>query len=293
MKINKNSIVLSSLFVGLLFYFLFQATQIASLILGKNVLICNSCLQTIPTILLYSVTSLLGLSLVCFLFGLAKTVHFRKKLYLISAHSRSLKMIEKEHLLDRKIIVFSHKDPLAFCLGILKPKIYLSTKLLKIMNSSELEAVILHEKQHLQGNDNLFLVLPTLLKTTFFFLPIFSDIAQRFEVQKEIRADQNAIKEIGDKSVLISALQKILFTSQPNLAFANYFSKFTSLEVRINSLLGERTNRRLISLNNLVISFGMLLLIATVILNRVEIHSQLANSALLCLDKGNCQGACY
>lgn len=91
---------------------------------------------------------ILFLALLKVIVVLFKTILYKRRLIIEKIPIRVLKLTDKYELVDKVKIILDRK-PLAFCLGFFQPKIYLSTGLIKLMNGSELEAIILHEKYHL------------------------------------------------------------------------------------------------------------------------------------------------
>lgn len=65
-----------------------------------------------------------------------------------------------EHLrLANRVDVVRSEQPYAYCYGLLRPRICLSTGLVHLLDDEELEAVLLHERYHLQNYDPLKIVL--------------------------------------------------------------------------------------------------------------------------------------
>lgn len=221
-----------------------------------------------------------------------KTRQFEKKLVILNKLPLPIKNIIKEFKLENKIILFDHNDPLAFCLGIINPKIFLSTKLVSVLSINEIKSVVLHEQQHALNKDNFYMMFLNLIRYTFFFFPITSDLVKNFELHQEIVADQSVVKKMKDKSYLISALRKVVNNVQFNLLSTAYFSKKNVLEIRIKKLIGDKSKIRLFDFKNTIVSLGVFLLMFTFVLGKIEIHPQTNNSDLLCLDKGSCQNSC-
>ena len=130
------------------------------------------------------------------LFSWIKTVLFTKKI----KQARLPKFIQTlsfRHYLKDKIIIFQNSKPSAFCLGIKSPRIYLSTKLLAVMNKKEIEAILLHEKYHLIKRDTLLILLATFVKGLFLLFPIMTDIITSFLRQKESSRTQKIQKAMS------------------------------------------------------------------------------------------------
>lgn len=57
------------------------------------------------------------------------------------------------------LTVFAHESPDAFCAGLLRPRVYLSSTAVESVEDSELAAVIEHESHHCRRCDPLRILL--------------------------------------------------------------------------------------------------------------------------------------
>ncbi len=262
------------------------------MVINNTILLCDKCLYSLlPTIknitLTLSLFSALSLTI-----SLVKTFLFRKKIQQsLTIKPKSIIFLEKKHNLHNKIIVFQDSRLMAFCLGIITTHIYLSTQLLKKMSRSEIEAIILHEKQHMVSKDNLLLLVLNFIKTALFFFPVIDDYVHCIEIQKEISADQMAIRTTGNKINIMTALKKCIET-KPSYIYAHAFSEGATIEPRIHSLIGKKNYLPSFQLSSILITFSVLLLLANITVSRIEVHAQTDSSTTVCLDKGSCQNTC-
>ena len=102
--------------------------------------------------------------------------------------------------------MFSDSRPQAFCAGLLRPRIYLSTGALNILDCHELDAVLAHEAHHAAQRDPLRILLAHVLRDALFFLPIMRHVADRYCALAEIAADEAAVRHCGDGAGLASAM---------------------------------------------------------------------------------------
>lgn len=291
MKINKVNIVYGIILSGLLIYFVYLMRSVYPLLVSNNVFVCDSCLGSVLPFIQKILSILAVFAFGNLLINYIKTVRFKKSLLPIYPQPKFIRFLEEKHSLQDKIIIFNDFRFMAFCLGVFNPKIYLSNQLLKNMTSSEVEAIILHEKQHILGKDNLLLLFLNLVKTAFFFFPVVADFVNSIEIQKEIYADQIVVKETGRRINIISALRKVI-ESKPSFVYANAFSESLSIEPRIRSLVGKKNRWLSLKYSSVVISLSVLLFLVNITLNRIEIHPQANSATMLCLDKGTCQNIC-
>ena len=102
--------------------------------------------------------------------------------------------------------VFGDSRPQAFCAGLLRPRIYLSTGALNVLSWPELNAVVAHEAHHAAQRDPLRILLTRVLRDAFFFLPIMRHVADRYCALAEMAADDAAVRYCGDRGALASAM---------------------------------------------------------------------------------------
>ena len=107
---------------------------------------------------------------------------------------------------ERAVVCFDDPVPFAYCRGFIKPTIWISTGTLRRLRPRELEAVLVHEDAHRRERDPLRIVVSRVLAAFFFPLPLIRLLALRFEVAKELVADEAAIRAQGTTAHLASAL---------------------------------------------------------------------------------------
>lgn len=291
----KNKIfttLLVIIFFILLTIFINTARVIYPSLSGKVLLFCANCLEHFSPLFQQTIFLFIFIALLSLIVSLFKTFKFSLSIKSISKIPVFIEKITAKYSLQSKVVVFNYSNPVAFCMGILTPKIYLSNCLVKMMTSKELETIIVHERQHLNRNDNLVLLLLQTVKNMFFFLPIMGDFVNYFHIRKEILADREVIRELGSNNNLISALRKVIDYPSLTIMSANTFSQSYDIETRVLSLLGDKQIKRTFPFKNLIISLSVLLLFANVITSKVELHSQTQSETSICLDGGNCQNIC-
>ena len=115
-------------------------------------------------------------------------------------------------LVDRGLGVSLIKDDnlkVAFTHGLLRPRIYLSTGLIKGLSRDELRAVLLHEAHHRRYRDPLRFFFMSFLRDLVFYLPVAGWFASEFMERKEKAADDSVVSRTGDTLGLASALLKV------------------------------------------------------------------------------------
>ncbi len=120
---------------------------------------------------------------------------------------RALRVVEARRIGASEVRVFEHQAALAFCAGLLRPRIYLSTATLSALSGDELDAVIAHEQHHVRQRDPLRFVIAGVLADGLFFAPALRQIADRYAALAELAADRAAVRVLrGDAAPLASAL---------------------------------------------------------------------------------------
>lgn len=301
-KININlwKFLLLTSALGSIFILVLQKSM--PILLHKSVYYCQSFLQginiQIPPFLhlgLYLFFAIFGLAILArLLFVLLRTVLFRRSLIFVEMKSKNLTALEDELKLKKRIKVFKDGKPYAFCLGIRSPKIYLSTATVEMMGKAELEAILLHERYHLNKKDTFVMLLATLAKLAFPFFPLLSDFINSYSIDREIKADKEAIKNVGSDT-LISVLKK--FLNFPNLPMvtASAIADCNTLEPRIRVLIGEKiVNKKYNKLNALLSLVFTLLFVFFVVapVQATEIHAKNVDTMMICLNDQKCAELC-
>lgn len=102
-------------------------------------------------------------------------------------------------------VLFEDARPQAFCAGLLRPRIYVSTGTLRALGSDELDAVMAHEAHHARLHDPLRVLIARVLSDALFFLPAVRRLADRYSALAELAADSAAVRARGTQP-LASAL---------------------------------------------------------------------------------------
>lgn len=136
------------------------------------------------------------------------------------------------------VTVVQDERPLAFCTGLRRPRVYVSTTTLSMLGPRELTAVLAHEHHHAQRHDPLRLFMVRALADALFFLPVLGRLAQRYAALVEVCADRAALQRTGgDPAPLASAL--LSFDERTDSAVVGIDP------VRVDHLCGEQTHWQL------------------------------------------------
>lgn len=141
--------------------------------------------------------------------------------------------------LDQRLDLADLAAPVAFCYGYLRPRVLLSTALVSLLAPEELEALLLHEREHVRQRDPCKIVLGRLLSSGLFFIPAIGALYQRYLIEKELAADAAVVAQQGSSRYLAGALVRLLESGgSPRPALSAGADE--ALEHRVAALLGER-----------------------------------------------------
>lgn len=149
-------------------------------------------------------------------------------------------LVEGMGLTGRVDVVGTHES-LAFCYGLQRPRICISLGLIRHLPLRELEAVLLHERRHLEQRDPLRILVARTIAATFFYLPVLTLIEKHFLVCTEVEADRAVVERMGSRRYLAGALHSLL--TAPTIGASPVslsVGSFDATEERVDYLLGLR-----------------------------------------------------
>ncbi len=141
-------------------------------------------------------------------------------------------------LVDEDAFVFADERPRAFCAGLLRPRVYVSSGAVAILDEPALHAVVLHERHHARRRDPLRLATGRVLARALFFIPGLGELTRRQESLAELSADESAVNAGAENR---SALARAM------LSFCDEAESGETVGIdpaRVDSLLGEPPNWR-------------------------------------------------
>lgn len=206
-----------------------------------------------------------------------------------------IKLLEELKLIDKAYLIESNKQ-FAFCLGIRDPKVYISTSLVKLLTLQELEAVLRHERHHLNNRDTLTMIVASIGESLFPFFPLISDFWRNFRIEREIKADAEAIHGLGDEKPIVSVLKKLLATpSVATVTTACAVSDQDTLEPRIRTLVKKDFHFKRFKTKHILISLCSVIVMGIITLapvRAVEVHHNGEDVTTICPNNNACLSAC-
>jgi beta-lactamase regulating signal transducer with metallopeptidase domain len=119
--------------------------------------------------------------------------------------------------LDQSLELVDDPAPYTFTQGLARPRVWLSTALVDLLEPAELQAVLRHERHHLRQRDPLRVLLSRSLAHSLFFVPLAGTLRDAYLLDKEMDADAAS----GADEPLAGALLKLLRSGSPLPAAAS------------------------------------------------------------------------
>ncbi len=161
---------------------------------------------------------------------------------------------------DHEAWLIVDTQPRAFCAGLLRPQVYISTGAAVLLDDEALSAVMAHEHHHARRYDPLRLAAGRVLARALFFVPGLGELIRRQQALAELSADESSVNQAaGNRSGLARAM----------LSFADAPTSGGSAGVdpaRVDYLLGESPHWRFPALLCLAAASALALFIAITLL---------------------------
>lgn len=301
-KINKNLLT----FIGLIFLLGFSSLvflQKLSPLISHTTYYCQSLINSISMPIPYYLGVTPFLLFFAFLFAATiKLLIIYVKVQLLKknltktfkTNSQFNSLLEKLQLSDQTYLIENEKQ-FAFCLGIRRPRIYVSTSLVNILTIQELEAVLRHERYHLNNRDTLTMLIASIGESLLPFFPLLSDFLHNYRIEREIKADTEAIRGLGDTQPLISALKKLLTIPSVTVATASAIADQDTLEPRIHALIKKDIHFKRFNIRNVVVSLFSVFIMSIITLapvQAVQVHHMGEDVMMVCPNDNECLNAC-
>lgn len=143
----------------------------------------------------------------------------------------------KYHDLGTEIVVVRNDSFVALAIGMLRPKIVISTMVLAMFSDKEIKAILLHESYHCRNRDSQKLFFSALLLDAFRYLPIVKPIYRYYQTWQELYADRFAMRQMGTERYLGSVLLKLAKHRNLQRCEAAVHFASTTLQYRIMQVL--------------------------------------------------------
>lgn len=153
--------------------------------------------------------------------------------------------------------VIDDVHPSAFCAGLIRPRVYITSGAMTALDAAGLTAVVLHERHHASRRDPLRLAAGRVLARSLFFLAALRDLREGQRLLAELGADEHAVTAAaGDRAGLARALLSLSEGSEAS-------GPGGVDPARVDALLGEQSGWRFPTLMCLAAA-GLIAIIVTV-----------------------------
>lgn len=151
------------------------------------------------------------------------------------------------------LTVVDSPEPLACTAGLLRPRILISSGLIRCLDDDEREAVIAHERAHVGGWHPSLLFLGRVVARSFGYLPPIRKAAEQLLLGLEIAADAAAVRAVGDPLILARALSTYASLA-PAAPGERLRADGGDVVGRVGRLLEPRSARKRRSMGGLVVA---------------------------------------
>lgn len=159
-------------------------------------------------------------SIVIVLFALSSLGAFVRSLLVYRRQNRMLaalplapvgqgELADEAQRAGAELFVFPASRPVAFCVGLRRPRVVLSAGLLAGLDSDEQKAVVWHEALHARSREPLKCLAARLAAQTFFWVPLLRELLERYLLVKELAADREAVAKTSRRA-LAGALAQVV-----------------------------------------------------------------------------------
>lgn len=145
---------------------------------------------------------------------------------------------------SQAVTLIAGQTPRSCCYGFRRPHILVSEGLIRALEPHQLEAVLWHERRHLENRDPLRLFLGRLVRDSLPWLPLVGALERYFELLTELAADRQAVRIQQSPAGLAGALYRLL-TSGGDASGLGAVAGLSQTSVRIDHLLDPSSAPRL------------------------------------------------
>lgn len=157
-------------------------------------------------------------------------------------------------------LLIADAKPTAFCAGLFRPRVYISTGAQERLDDAALQAVLAHERHHARRHDPLRLAAGRVLARALFFLPELGDLVERQQALAELSADESAVSDLpANRSALARAM--LSFSDTPAEGGSGGIDP-----ARVDYLLGDPPSWRFPALVCVAASSVLVLLVTVAVL---------------------------
>jgi Zn-dependent protease with chaperone function len=162
----------------------------------------------------------------------------------------------------RRLVCLAGHEPVAFCAGLSRPSVYVTSGASTILGGEELTAVLVHEQAHAGRRDPLRSLLTRAAADVLVYLPLWDWCRQRHVERAELRADRAAIDRVGGRAIARALM--IFDGSRPQIPATTTFEGTS--QARVAQLLGDQVPRPSVPIGLAILSVAGLVLAVSLLM---------------------------
>ncbi len=189
--------------------------------------------------------------------------------------------LARELGIGERLDVVANDRPFAFTYWFVRPRVCVSTGLLRRLDRDELRAVLSHERYHLERRDPLRIVLARYFAAGLYVVPVVDDLVAHYDMLKEVAADEDAVRAMGSVRPLARALYRLMpHADEMDLGLLAPVGGLTVTEARIDQLVEPRPIAARLPLGHVALSATTLLGALALLLAQVPLAAGRLDVAL-------------
>ncbi|MBN1907145.1 MAG: tetratricopeptide repeat protein [Deltaproteobacteria bacterium] len=201
--------------------------------------------------------------------ALALIINWHKRVIKVSNMARKAEPLNDKHWTDiinrikqknrisKTIKLASTRDmmePGVF--GILRPVLFLPEEVSKHINDNELEAILIHEFEHIRCRDNLIAFIHMIVQALFWFHPIVWLSGSMLTQERELACDEAVLQSGKDPKVYAEGILKVCehFLKSPSICVAGVIGY--NLKDRIEVIIKNKRGYNLSNVKKIFLSIA-------------------------------------
>jgi Zn-dependent protease with chaperone function len=169
---------------------------------------------------------------------------------------------------NTEIVVVEDDAFIALSMGLLRPRIIVSTRLFDMFSNKEILAILLHERYHCRHFDPLKAFLFIIFVDGMGYVPIIKAAAHYYKTCKELLADQYAVKQMGSEYYLSTVLLRLSNWGNMHRSAAGVYFADVAINYRILQVLNPQQPVRIpfMQTKPVILSISILLIMFSIVL---------------------------
>jgi tetratricopeptide (TPR) repeat protein/beta-lactamase regulating signal transducer with metallopeptidase domain len=204
--------------------------------------------------------------------SLALIINWHKRVMKVSKMARKAEPLNDKHRFDifhrikqknrmsETIQIASTRDmmePGVF--GIFRPVLFLPEGISKHINDAELEAILIHEFEHIRCKDNLVAFIHMIVQALFWFHPIIWLTGAKLVLERELACDESVLRSVKNPQAYAEGILKVceIYLESPVVCVSGVIG--SNLKKRVEGIMKKQIGHKLSLVKRLVLSMAGLL----------------------------------